>query len=1232
MKIMSIIGAAATFAAAFPAAEAKDARIEFRDCPKCDKRIKVDLAAGKAYVNLSRLGQVSRDDMAARAARILDMARIPPASDPKIRPLMGWSSWNTFGVDISESIILETARAVATNGLKDAGYIYINIDDGFFYGHDESKRLRFHPERFPNGMKPTVDGIHALGLKAGIYSDAGADTCGSMWGGSGTGGKDKGGIGAGLYGHDAEDCRLHFVELGFDFIKVDYCGASKLKLNEKERYTEIANAIKATGRKDVRLNLCRWAFPGTWAADIAESWRTTKDIRANWKSVYDLIGENLYLSAYAKPGHYNDMDMLEVGQLKGAVKSIFGKHGDTGLTPEEEKTHFGMWCMMSSPLLIGCDARTIPESTKALITNPYLLGMNQNDLGLQAYVVSREGDACILVKDAGVKFGTSRYVALYNGSDKEHEFTIRSESLDLGGVVDAFDLVEMADVGCFEENVSVKVAPHASKFYRFDAQRRLQRKIYEAECAFLTDYHELSDPLKAGIAFPATLQEASGGMVVRNLGNRASNDLVWTEVKIDTAGEYVLSIAYVSDVDREFDVSVDGSKIRRATVKSTSGKISTVDIRVLLASGVHSVRLSNTSSWMPDIDRMAVKLISPSAGPMMTSWGEKVTSGNAWRSYPRPQMERTNWTCLNGDWDYAVTAITNTLGCPEKWDGKIRVPFAFEAPLSGCGGRLLEPEEYLWYTRDVELDPKPGERILLHFGAVDFRAMVYLGHDEVAIHEGGQLPFTVDLTPFAKKGVNKLTVLVWDPTEDFVNTRGKQGFKTYACFYTRSSGITQTVWLETVPEKYIADYEVTTDIDKGSVTFTVKVDGLSYADAGLLGPDKGRIEILDGGACISSASFIPGKPSVIEMPEGFGLWSPESPKLYDFRMSFGDDSVKGYFAMRKFEKRKDEKGILRFFLNNKPYYVLGSLDQGWWPDGLLTPPSEEAMAFDIKTLKDCGFNTMRKHIKVEPLRYYALCDRMGLLVLQDMPCCDWDPQSPFKWQSVKSYALYREELKGMINLLKKVPSVVMWIPYNEGWGQHDWHLTHVTLDVIKRQDPTRLVCGPSGWQDFEGGEVFHGGKRPRIVTPHKPVGECEAGDVVDYHYYRGPAMPPVNDRRISFLGEFGGLGHPVQGHVWRYFDQGIAALGGKSDGDWGYGGIADTRTSEGLEKTYLGLMKKLEEFAGNGLAGSIYTQTTDVEIEINGLLTYDRKVLKYDPAVLKAAHEAVIRCAVAERK
>lgn len=608
---------------------------------------------------------------------------------------------------------------------------------------------------------------------------------------------------------------------------------------------------------------------------------------------------------------------------------------------------------------------------------------------------------------------------------------------------------------------------------------------------------------------------------------------------------------------------------------------------------------------------------------MLTPWGEKLTPANALREYPRPQMVRANWTCLNGLWDYAITSITNTPGRPTKWDGQILVPFALEAPLSGVG-RLLQPTEYLWYTRKLVCHPRPGERILLHFGAVDFRTIVYIGHQEVTEvpHEGGQLPFALDITKYVKDGENDLTVLVWDPTEDFVQTRGKQSYTTHSCYYTRVSGIWQTVWMETVPEKYIADYAVTPDIDRGVAKFVFTVEGLKYGDGKF-----GKLEILDGGKTLARVDFAPGRPVEVSLPKGFALWSPESPKLYDFKARYGADEVTGYFAMRKIEKRADSKSVLRFYLNNKPYYILGTLDQGWWPDGLLTPPSEEAMAFDIQTLKDCGFNTMRKHIKVEPLRYYALCDKIGLLLLQDMPCAGTSfPLSPFNPEIVKTYSLFRNELKGMIDLLGKVPSIVMWIPYNEGWGQHDQNLTHTTLDWTKRYDPTRLVNGPSGWQDFEGGELtgpFNGKKWTRVVTRHKPANECEAADCVDYHYYRGPAMPPLNPRRISFLGEFGGLGHPVEEHLWRgELDK---TMKGDRKGAWGYGGIDDTRTREGLEKTYLGLMTKLGEFAEQGLCGSIYTQTTDVEIEINGLLTYDRKVLKFDPKVLKAAHEEVVR-------
>ena len=600
------------------------------------------------------------------------------------------------------------------------------------------------------------------------------------------------------------------------------------------------------------------------------------------------------------------------------------------------------------------------------------------------------------------------------------------------------------------------------------------------------------------------------------------------------------------------------------------------------------------------------------AATLMTTWGEKVTPENAWREYPRPQMVRANWTNLNGQWDYAVTSVTNTPGRPTTWEGKILVPFAIESKLSGVE-RLIQPDEFLWYTRKITCHPQPGKRILLHFGGVDFRTMVFIGHTEVTDvpHEGGQNTFTIDITDFVKAGENELTLCVWDPTEDFLNSRGKQSFKPTGCFYTRVSGIWQTVWMEEVAETYVESYKVTPDIDKGEVSFTFKTVGEEL-------DEDVKVEIFDAdGSKVASGKADATQRLVIKMPKDFKLWSPESPNLYTFKAKFEKDAFEGYFGMRKFSKGKDKDGYLRFYLNNKPYFILGTLDQGWWPDGLLTPPSEEAMAYDIKVLKDCGFNMMRKHIKVEPMRYYALCDKMGLLVLQDMPSGSGSWKDPMLVDTVKRYGFYREELKQMMDNLYSVPSIVMWVPYNEGWTQPGQFLTHSTLDFVRRYDPTRLVNGPSGCWDWEGGHLLPEGWNweKRVQTQHKPAGECEAADAVDMHLYRGPTMFDVNDRRVSFLGEFGGLGHPVQGHLWKEPKDG--------KGNWGYGGIEDTKTLEGLETTYLGLLDRVVDLAAKGLGGSVYTQTTDVEIEINGLMTYDRKVLKYNPAVLKAAHDRI---------
>jgi len=611
----------------------------------------------------------------------------------------------------------------------------------------------------------------------------------------------------------------------------------------------------------------------------------------------------------------------------------------------------------------------------------------------------------------------------------------------------------------------------------------------------------------------------------------------------------------------------------------------------------------------------ALAVSAPEVVPLMTEWGEKVTSENAWRAYPRPQMVRANWTNLNGDWDYAITSVTNTPGRPEKWEGKIRVPFAIESALSGVE-KKLGPDQFLWYARKIKVEKREGERILLHFGGVDFRTMVFIGHREVTEvpHEGGQNPFTLDITDYVTDGENELTVCVWDPTEDFVNSRGKQSFNPAGCFYTRVSGIWQTVWMETVPETYIAGYKVVTDIDKGTVRFEVKVEGQ--------GQERTSVTVFDadGKQVASNQTIKQSNNQTIEIGlHDFTCWSPEDPYLYTFKATCGADEVTGYFGMRTFEKRKDANGDLRFFLNGKPYYVMATLDQGWWPDGLLTPPSEEAMAFDIQTLKDCGFNTMRKHIKVEPLRYYYLCDKMGLLVIQDLPSGNHSAKSPVETATTARYWLQRQEQKEMMDLLQAIPSVVMWNPYNEGWTQPGEFLTHAMLDFVRNYDPTRLVNGPSGCWDWEGGHLLPKGWAwtNRVETAHKPAGECEAADTVDLHLYRGPKMFKTNDRRISFLGEFGGLGQAVCGHLWM--------TNATGRGNWGYGGTKDTATREGLERAYLKLMAKLGDLAEWGLGGSVYTQTTDVEIEINGLLTYDRKVLKFDPAVLRKAHAEVIR-------
>ena len=583
-------------------AKSRVSDIVVAECPKCDRRMRIAPDGGTATINLCRLKdddpseqQLAKrvEAMKARARMLMDRAADAVKTTPG-RPLMGWASWNAFGCDISEELILSQAEAMATNGLKDVGYRYINIDDGAFGGRDKDGHIIPNPNRFPRGFKGLVSRIHALGLKAGTYSDAGESTCAGLHNG------DKLGIGTGLYGHEKSDAVDRFVKDGFDFIKVDWCGGRKQKLDRRTQYTRIAEAMRSTGRDDLHLNICCWAYPGTWVEDVAGSWRIAGDIRARWKSLHRVILSGLYRSAYCSFGHYNDLDMMQVGRLVGQTKPARFREfkSDTGLTPVEETTHFALWCMLSSPLMIGCDLRDMPASTLRLLTNRHLLATSQNDLGLAAYVARREGDAYLLVKDADARFGTARHVAVFNEGDAEREFRIAFADVDLGGAVAAFDLVECADLGSYSEALTVRVPAHGTRVLRLDAERRLERRVYEAEDGRLALY----GTEKQTTVYPH--KDASGGMRIGYLGNSEANDLVWRDVQIQKGGERTLEFRFASCEDRFFYVQVDGGERHRVEAKHTKGGYGTSVLKLLLKPGLHTIRVSNPKGWAPDMDAM----------------------------------------------------------------------------------------------------------------------------------------------------------------------------------------------------------------------------------------------------------------------------------------------------------------------------------------------------------------------------------------------------------------------------------------------------------------------------------------------------------------------------------------------------------------------------------------------------------------------------------------------------
>lgn len=498
-------------------------------------------------------------------------------------PIMGWSSWNTYHVNISDTLIKKQADAMVSLGLKDVGYKYVNIDDGFFGHRNDTGKMIAHEKRFPQGLRPVAGYIHSLGLKAGIYSDAGANTCGSRYD------NDVNGIGAGLYGHELQDARLYFKEWGFDFIKIDYCGAGhELELDERKRYTEIYEAMKQEGCDDVSINICRWTFPGTWAADIAKSWRISPDIRPRWSSVKNIIDMNLYLSAYCRNGHFNDMDMLEIGR---------------GLKPNEEEVHFGMWCMMSSPLLIGCDLTKIPEESLNLLKNTELIAINQDPLCQQAYVAMRQGKGYVMVKDIVERNGLTRVVALYNPSDSAINFNVPLSAIELYGKVKLRDLIAKKDMKTVQDTITMDIPAHSVRIMRAKGQQRLECTNYEAERAYLPLFDNLGKRKKQ-IRYEQC-ETASGGMVVSHIGNEAENTIRWDNIWSKDGGEYELTIHYIPAQRRQMTVSVNG-RPTKLTALAQEGEASTVSINVSLKAGDNTIEIGNPYAWAPDIDRITL--------------------------------------------------------------------------------------------------------------------------------------------------------------------------------------------------------------------------------------------------------------------------------------------------------------------------------------------------------------------------------------------------------------------------------------------------------------------------------------------------------------------------------------------------------------------------------------------------------------------------------------------------
>jgi hypothetical protein len=564
--------------------------------------------------------------------------------------------------------------------------------------------------------------------------------------------------------------------------------------------------------------------------------------------------------------------------------------------------------------------------------------------------------------------------------------------------------------------------------------------------------------------------------------------------------------------------------------------------------------------------------------PILTKWATEVDPAKPWLQYPRPEMVRNAWLNLNGLWDYAITQRDIK---PEKWDGSILVPYPVESALSGVRKRISDNQN-LWYKRTFRIpNVWKKKHLLLNFEACDWATTVWIDGKQVGIHRGGYDPFTFDITgSLGNQKLHEVLVCVWDPTDSGTQPRGKQVSSPESIWYTPTTGIWQTVWIEPVSESYISSFRIVTDADNGTFVFTTDVKNAS--DASLI------INIKKEGRTIAKVIGKSGSEIIVPVRDPI-LWSPDNPFLYDITIELNNngrtvDKVKSYSGIRKISIGKTADGFTRMLLNDKFIYQNGPLDQGFWPDGIYTPPTEEAMVYDLRMIKNMGFNMLRKHVKVENRIFYSWCDKLGILVWQDMPSGDESIGSdqPDINKSKEATEQYEFELKRMIETKYNHPSIIMWVPFNEGWGQFE---TGRITQLISDYDPTRLVNSSSGWTDRG------------------------TGNINDIHHYPDPVVPPDEQKRAMVLGEFGGLGLPVQGHTWE-------------QKNWGYRIMQDTLQLLSRYESYYNLIHSFVK--ENGLSATIYTQTTDVETETNGLMTYDRKINKMGvDNVFRANHNII---------